>query len=179
CALFRHCWFGIYGAVKRHRLSWAAGRVDSGENMMGKVNIATAALDDVAICCGAPTTPALSCNLEDGCALAVYDSLAAVESIWREFEGTADCTAFQTFDWLSAWQRHIGARDGFNPAIVIARDPVGTILFILPLAIHRTGGIRELVWLGSALCDYNAPLLAKDFAQRLEPSEFISLWKKT
>ena len=27
---------------------------------------------------------------------------------WRRFEHIADCTAFQTFDWLAAWHRHIG-----------------------------------------------------------------------
>lgn len=146
---------------------------------MAIVNTATAVLDDVAICRDAPAAPAVSRNLEDGFALAVYDSLAAVEGIWRAFERNADCTAFQTFDWMSAWQRHIGARNGFAPAIVIARDPAGAILFILPLATHRSGVARELVWLGSELCDYNAPLLAKDFAQRFERCEFLSLWQTT
>ena len=42
--------------------------------------------------------------------LAIYDDLAAVEDTWRRFEAIADCTVFQTFDWLAAWQRHIGQR---------------------------------------------------------------------
>ena len=41
-------------------------------------------------------------------ALSVHTDLAALEQEWRQFEQTADCTPFQTFDWLSIWQRHIG-----------------------------------------------------------------------
>ena len=70
-------------------------------------------------------------------ALAVYDDLAAVETAWRDFQQHADCTAFQTFEWLSTWQRHIGARDGVTPCIVVARDRNDAMLLILPLAVRR------------------------------------------
>ena len=85
--------------------------------------------------------------------------------MWRAFEQTADCTAFQTFEWLATWQRHIGAREGAQPAVVVGRDPGGDILFMLPLAVAKRGYGRELTFLGSDLCDYNAPLLAPDFAR--------------
>ena len=45
----------------------------------------------------------------------IHDSLEAVESEWRRFEDISDCTAFQSFDWLAAWYRHIGRRDGVKP----------------------------------------------------------------
>src|SRR5437773_5746730 len=64
--------------------------------------------------------------------LSVHDDLAGVEQVWRNFQETADCTPFQTFDWLSAWQRHIGAPSGVTPAIVIGRRG-DEILFLLPL----------------------------------------------
>jgi CelD/BcsL family acetyltransferase involved in cellulose biosynthesis len=35
---------------------------------------------------------------------------------------------------------------------------------------------RELAWLGSELCDYNAPLLAPAFAERFDAKHFRSLW---
>ena len=54
--------------------------------------------------------------------LSVHHDLAAIEQMWRAFEQTADCTPFQTFDWLSAWQRHVGTLAGVTPAIVIARS---------------------------------------------------------
>jgi CelD/BcsL family acetyltransferase involved in cellulose biosynthesis len=76
--------------------------------------------------------------------IAVHEDLSAIERDWRAFEAQADCTAFQSFDWLAAWQRHIGARNGVRPAIVVARDGAGAILFLLPLAVRSAGFAREL-----------------------------------
>jgi CelD/BcsL family acetyltransferase involved in cellulose biosynthesis len=107
--------------------------------------------------------------------LSVYDDLAGVERIWRAFEQTADCTPFQTFNWLSAWQRHIGAPSGVKPAIVIGRRG-DDILFLLPLAIERGVLTRRLTFLGQPLCDYNAPLLAPDFSRTVGDG-FANLWR--
>ena len=96
--------------------------------------------------------------------LSAHDNLASLEQVWRRFQETADCTPFQTFDWLSAWQRHIGAPRGATPAIVIGRRGE-EILFLLPLAVERGAFTRRLTFLGQDLCDYNAPLLARDFAR--------------
>src|SRR5262245_42651638 len=71
--------------------------------------------------------------------LHVHSDLAAVEPAWRAFEQQADCTVFQVFDWLAAWQRQIGARRGTTPAIVLGRDVGGELLFILQLAIETRG----------------------------------------
>src|SRR5262245_43332661 len=88
-------------------------------------------------------------------ALAIHDDLRAVEEDWRHFEASADCTAFQAFDWLSAWQRHVGEHNGITPAIVVGQR-AERLLFLIPLAIVP-GRIRRLTFLGSELCDYNAP----------------------
>jgi CelD/BcsL family acetyltransferase involved in cellulose biosynthesis len=109
-------------------------------------------------------------------AVTVYDDLTAVEPIWRGFQDEAVCTAFQTFEWLSAWQRHIGVRNGVAPCIVIVRDRDDGILMILPLAVQRAGLARELTWLGAELCDYNAPLLSPHGGERLEHAQFEALW---
>ena len=54
--------------------------------------------------------------------LSVHEDLTAIEREWREFEQRADATVFQTYEWLATYQRHIGARRGVRPAVVIARD---------------------------------------------------------
>ena len=125
----------------------------------------------------APAAPADAVGASREFALTVYDDLAAAEVAWRGFQHSADCTAFQTFEWLSAWHRHIGARNGVTPCIVVARDRNDAVLFILPLAVRPTGLAHELTWLGSELCDYNAPLLAADCATRLDADKFDSLWR--
>ncbi len=109
--------------------------------------------------------------------IAVYEDLAAVEHEWRAFEAHADCTVFQSFDWLATWQRHIGTRDGVQPAIVVGHDGAGAILFLLPLSVCAAGGVRELTWLGSELNDYNAPLLGPTFSTRIDRAAFLALWQ--
>ena len=108
--------------------------------------------------------------------LAAYEDLSAIERDWRAFEAHADGTVFQSFDCLASWQRHIGVRHGVRPAIVVGRDSAGAILFLLPLSVRSAGLARELAWLGSALCDYNAPLLAPGFSERFARAHFLSLW---
>ena len=108
--------------------------------------------------------------------IAVYDSPDAIEGEWRHFEQSADCTPFQTFDWLATWCEHVGWRMRTRPAIVVCRRHSGETLFILPLAV-TPGVVSRLEWLGSNLADYNAPLLAKDFSSLVAPEHFRTLWR--
>ena len=110
--------------------------------------------------------------------LSLYDSLAAVESEWRRFEEVAECTPFQTFEWLSAWHRHVGSRDGVVAAIAVGRSADGKTEFIIPLAVEPRRFARRLSWLGQDLCDYNAPLLARDFSQRFGRDRFLAIWSE-
>ena len=109
--------------------------------------------------------------------LSVTSDLAALEAEWRAFAPEAAATAFQAFDWLAKWQRHIGSEKGTLPAIVVGRDRLGGLLLILPLAIERTGPVRRLTWLASELCDYNAPLLAPKLLNDLSGDRFKALWR--
>jgi CelD/BcsL family acetyltransferase involved in cellulose biosynthesis len=108
-------------------------------------------------------------------ALSIHDDIASLEAEWRHFESVADGTVFQTFAWHAAWQKHIGARAGVRPAIVIGRR-AGRILFLMALAIEPGRLIRRLVWHAHDLCDYNAPQLATDFADAVGPGGFLPLF---
>jgi CelD/BcsL family acetyltransferase involved in cellulose biosynthesis len=107
--------------------------------------------------------------------LSLHDDLASIEKEWRAFEERADCTVFQTFDWLSTWLRHLGCREGVKPVIVIGRHQ-GAILFVMPFALDAGG--RTLCWLGSSLCNYNGPLLVRDFSRRVSPAQFLQMWRQ-
>jgi CelD/BcsL family acetyltransferase involved in cellulose biosynthesis/predicted ATP-grasp superfamily ATP-dependent carboligase len=107
----------------------------------------------------------------------IHDNLEAVESEWRRFEDLADCTAFQSFDWLTTWYRHIGRPDGMRPVIVVGTYADGETAFILPLAIVPKLASRRLCWFGQEQCDYNAPLLARDFSERVAPERFLAAWR--
>jgi CelD/BcsL family acetyltransferase involved in cellulose biosynthesis len=83
---------------------------------------------------------------------------------------------FQCFDWLSLWHRHVGATGGVKPAVVLGRSRDGALVFLLPLSVSP-GLVRRLTFLGDGLCDYNAPLIAPDFASHVTSAQFLSLWK--
>ena len=125
----------------------------------------------------AEAAPARSISASDPAriTISVHHDLAAIEAEWRRFEATADCTPFQTFDWLSAWQRHVGSVKDVTPAIVTVRRG-DLLLLLLPLGIERRGSARRLIFLGGTLVDYNAPLLAPEFAA-LAPDGFLPLWR--
>ena len=112
-----------------------------------------------------------------GINLSLHGDLDAIEQEWRTFERRAECTVFQMFDWLAKWQRHVGSRRGTIPAIVCGRDDDARLLFVLPFAIERRGPVRCLVWLGSELCDYNAPVLCERFAHQVGADAFAPLWR--
>lgn len=106
----------------------------------------------------------------------IHHDLSALEQKWRAFAETADGTAFQTYEWLTTWQQYVGQRQGVHPIVVIGTDSKNELLFLLPLAIERLGPARCLTWLGSDLCDYNAPLLAPDFSRCVGAVAFAQLW---
>src|SRR6185312_8938723 len=108
--------------------------------------------------------------------ISVHEDLVAIESEWRAFERTADCTVFQTFEWLDTWQRHVGTRNDVRPAVVAGRASDGSLAFILPLATRPMPFGRELVFLGTELCDYNGPMLAPGFAAVVP--DFAALWPR-
>lgn len=106
----------------------------------------------------------------------LYESFEAAEPAWRAFETRAAGTAFQSFDWLSTWYRHVGERLGIEPAIAVVMR-AGEPLMLAPLGIERRFGLRCLVWLGGRMADYKGPLLARDFEARLDDG-FAALWRQ-
>ena len=67
----------------------------------------------------------------------------AAETIWRGLEDAKQfSTPYQRFDFLSAWQRQVGAREGHRPFIVIAYDAERRPLLLLPLALSHEHGVR-------------------------------------
>jgi CelD/BcsL family acetyltransferase involved in cellulose biosynthesis len=127
------------------------------------------------------SAPAAAPNLSSTVAqidLSVHEHLDAIEPLWRDFETRADCTAFQSFAWLSAWFTAIGEPNGVRPAVVVGRQRDGRVLCVFPFAIDRLGPLRRLTWLGSHLCDYNLPLLAPEFSALVSAEAVVPLWDR-
>lgn len=152
--------------------------VFSGPDPVVRAEAAGCAFEAKARVMGLGATGLISILAADAVALALHDDLGAVASVWQAFEAEASHTFFQTFAWLDAWQRHVGAPADVLPAIVTGRHPDGMLLFILPLAIHRQRAVRRLTFLGADLCDYNAPLLHPEFEAMLGDAAFAALWPR-
>jgi CelD/BcsL family acetyltransferase involved in cellulose biosynthesis len=112
-----------------------------------------------------------------GIRIAVHNDLNEIKQDWLTFEKDAACTVFQTYGWLSKWQRNIGEPARILPVIVTGHDAAGALLFILPFAIETRGLLRRLTWLGRELCDYNAPIATPDFLHDIGAEGFAALWR--
>lgn len=119
--------------------------------------------------------PALPASLH----MAVHGSMASVEARWREAWPRLAGTAFQSFDWVDAWYRHLGKPSGWKVCIAELRadSPEGPTVLLLPLGFRREGLLRVMGYLGGEMIDYQAPLIDPDFARALTPAHAARLWR--
>ena len=95
----------------------------------------------------------------------IVHDLAAAEGVWRSLEGAqTSFTPYQRFDFLSAWQRQVGEREGLVPFIVIAYDAERRPLLLLPLALRHAYGARCASFMGGKHSTFNMALFDRDFA---------------
>jgi len=106
----------------------------------------------------------------------ILEDLASAEKIWRGFEnGGQYFTPYQRFDFLETWQRQVGAREGFQPFIVIAYDAEHRPLLLLPLALQHKHGIRTAWFMGGKHSTFNMALWDRDFAETATAADLDAL----
>jgi CelD/BcsL family acetyltransferase involved in cellulose biosynthesis len=97
--------------------------------------------------------------------LDIVGDLDEAEPIWRGLEDQAQLsTAYQRFDFLGAWQRQAGEREGLRPFIVIAYNAEHRPLLLLPLALRHEHGVRSACFMGGKHATFNMALWDRDFA---------------
>ena len=95
----------------------------------------------------------------------IVHDLSAAEAVWRSLEAAeTSFTPYQRFDFLSAWQREVGAREGLVPFIVIGYDCERRPLLLLPLALRQSYGARCAGFMGGKHSTFNMALFDRDFA---------------
>jgi CelD/BcsL family acetyltransferase involved in cellulose biosynthesis len=114
----------------------------------------------------------------DDIKLRLYTNLDDARTPYDAFARESDQIAFQNFEWLSTWERHIGRSRGVAPFVVVASDRDGAPLLMLAFGIETRGLARRLTWLGTDQCDYNGPTLHKRFAERFDANDFAALWAR-
>ncbi|MBR0695790.1 GNAT family N-acetyltransferase [Bradyrhizobium lablabi] len=106
----------------------------------------------------------------------IFHDLAAVETIWRDFETSKQFhTPYQRFDFLAAWQRQVGEREGLGPFIVVGHDSERRPLMLLPLAVESSLGARCARFMGGKHSTFNMPLCDRGFAASASDADIAVL----
>jgi CelD/BcsL family acetyltransferase involved in cellulose biosynthesis len=94
----------------------------------------------------------------------IVHDLPSAEAVWRGLENQqASFTPYQRFDFVAAWQRQVGEREGLVPFIVIAYDTERRPLLLLPLALRHAYGARCAGFMGGKHSTFNMALWDRDF----------------
>jgi CelD/BcsL family acetyltransferase involved in cellulose biosynthesis len=102
--------------------------------------------------------------------------MSEAEAVWRSLEQPSQLyTPYQRFDFLSAWQRQVGEREGIKPFIVVATDKERQPLLLLPLGVKRENGARVARFLGGKHATFNMALWDKDFARAATKADLDAL----
>jgi CelD/BcsL family acetyltransferase involved in cellulose biosynthesis len=109
-------------------------------------------------------------------AIEILGDLDKAEPIWRSLEDQRHfCTPYQRFDFLSAWQRQVGEREGLHPFIVIAYDADRRPLLLLPLVLGQEHGVRTACFMGGKHATFNMALWDRDFAANATAADLDAL----
>jgi len=106
----------------------------------------------------------------------IVHDLASAEAIWRGLENEhASYTPYQRFDFVAAWQRQVGEREGLTPFIVIAYDAERRPLMLLPLGLRHAFGARCASFMGGKHSTFNMALWDRNFAASATQAELEGL----
>ncbi|HKS20538.1 MAG TPA: GNAT family N-acetyltransferase [Bradyrhizobium sp.] len=109
-------------------------------------------------------------------AVDIVADLGRAEPIWRGLEAQQPFhTPYQRFDFLAAWQRQVGEREGLRPFIVIAADAERRPLLLLPLAYGRRHGVNIASFMGDKHATFNMALWNGEFAASATRSDMETL----
>lgn len=129
-----------------------------------------AAIDDGTAVTGARSESGRIAHIE------LVRDLASAEAVWRGLENEqTSFTPYQRFDFVAAWQRQVGEREGLVPFIVIGCDAERRPLLLLPLAVRHAYGARCASFMGGKHSTFNMALWDRDFAANATQAELEGL----
>ena len=106
----------------------------------------------------------------------IVHDLASAEAAWRGLENDqTSYTPYQRFDFVAAWQRQVGEREGLVPFLVIGYDADRRPLLLLPLAVRHAYGARCAGFMGGKHSTFNMALWDRDFAASATQSDLEGL----
>lgn len=116
----------------------------------------------------APQAPAARPGRARIAGVVIFQDLSSVEPIWRCLESANSVrTAYQSFDFLAAWQHHVGALAGVTPFVVVGYDAAGEPASLWPLGRQKIGPLRVLSFLGGKHANFNVALWRRDLIESI------------
>lgn len=120
--------------------------------------------------------PAAAVGAVDVAGLDVLDDLAAAEPAWRALEdGGALSGPFQRFEWIAAWQQHVGIRAGVRPLVVVGRDRAGAPVFVWPFVTSTRRMLTVARFFGGSHSNLNVGLWRRDIAASIGKESLLRL----
>lgn len=98
------------------------------------------------------------------CRVRVATGFADVETVWRSLAAEAPHSAYQAYDWLAIFHRHLGAAE--TPLIAVVSDEAGRPQALLPLVIGG-GAVASARFMGGSHANFAMGLWRPAFAATL------------
>jgi CelD/BcsL family acetyltransferase involved in cellulose biosynthesis len=105
----------------------------------------------------------------------VFHDLGKAEQVWRGLEASQFSTPYQRFDFLAAWQRHVGTGNDLQPCVIVASDAERRPLLLLPLTAGAENGVRVARFMGGKHTTFNMGLWQQDFATAATAADLDAL----
>jgi CelD/BcsL family acetyltransferase involved in cellulose biosynthesis len=99
----------------------------------------------------------------------LIDDLAAAQAVG---------TAFQRFDWVAAWNRHVAKSDGLRFLILLGSNAGGTPQFLLPLVYRPSSSLVVARFPGKEHSNINMGLWRGDAVAGLTAARLIAALRK-
>lgn len=96
--------------------------------------------------------------------LELFTNFADAEPHWRALGESGVYTPYQQFDWMEAWQRHLGAAENIVPLLLTGFDRADLPLFLLPLGYGANERCKIVGFLGGKHANYNFGPWRRDFS---------------
>lgn len=107
----------------------------------------------------------------------IFKDIGAVQNDWQWLEKEGLSTPFQRLAWLLPFYNILASQLDVTPLFVRVRDRQShNPVMLMPLCTRRRCGISVIEFADLGVSDYNAPVIAKNFAP--SPTQWKTLWEK-
>ena len=95
--------------------------------------------------------------------IAVENDFEVLHDEWRELQNHGWTSVYQTVEWCETWYNTAGVAQNTQLCLVTGRDNTGKLVFLLPLGLYQTNGLRVIRWLSDPQLTYGLGVYDSNF----------------